>query len=100
METREAYHQKYEAQLKEWSAKVDVLKAQADKATAQAKIDMAPRISAFQDKLTHARTKLSSIAAATDDKWDDIKKDADDAWHDLKSSVEGAFAALHSHKKD
>ena len=44
METRELYKQKYEAQLREWGAKIDVLKAEIDKRKAEAKIDAQPQL--------------------------------------------------------
>lgn len=38
MATKEAYQKKLEAQLKEWDAKLDLLSAKAQKATADARI--------------------------------------------------------------
>ena len=99
METRELYKQKYEAQLREWSAKIDVLKAQADKQTAEAKLDAKPTLDALNEKLAAAKAKLNEIAEATDDKWDDVMKGADQAWNDFKASVEGAYDALKLNKK-
>ena len=68
METRELYRQKYEAQLHEWSAKIDVLKAQADKATAEAKLDAKPRLDALHAKLEAAKATPfgTTIAHGTD----------------------------------
>jgi hypothetical protein len=40
METKQAYQEKYEAQLREWSAKVDQLRARSDRAKAEAKINL------------------------------------------------------------
>jgi uncharacterized coiled-coil DUF342 family protein len=99
METRELYKQKYEAQLHEWSAKIEVLKAQADKRTAEAKIDAKPHLDALNDKLAAAKAKLHEIAEATDDKMDEVMKDADHVWNDFKAAVEGAYDALKPEKK-
>jgi uncharacterized coiled-coil DUF342 family protein len=96
METRELYKQKVEAQMNEWSAKLDVLKAQADKLTVQAKLDMQPSIDAVHSKFEAAKAKLDSIGAASDDKWDEVAKDVDHAWNDFKAAVEGTFDALKS----
>ncbi len=102
METREAYKDKYEAQLKVWGAKVDVIKAQAEMVKAQAKIDLAPQVNTVHEKYEAAKAKLAHIAAATDDKWNDLKSDADKVWQDFEASVQGAFAALkpHAAKRD
>jgi hypothetical protein len=99
METRELYEQKYEAQLHEWSAKIEVLKAQTDKLTAEAKINAKPHLDTLHGKLEAAKAKLHEIAEATDDKWDDVKKGADHVWNDVKAAVEGAYDALKPEKK-
>lgn len=99
METRELYQQKYEAQIREWNAKLEVLKAQADKLTAQAKIDAKPHIDAVNEKLTLASAKLHEIAEVTDDKWDEVKKSADHVWTEVRAAVEGGYGALKPHRQ-
>ena len=100
METRELYKQKYQAQMNEWSAKLDVMKAQADKLTAQAKLDVKRHVDAVQTKFDAAKAKLNDIAGATDDKWDGVVKEVDGTWHDLKAAAAGAFAAMKTHNKE
>lgn len=97
--TRELYKQKYEAQLEEWGAKIDELKAHADKLTAQAKLDLKPHTEAVHAKLEAAKAKLRHLSEATDDSWEGVKKDAEVVWHDARSAVEGAFDALTGHQK-
>jgi hypothetical protein len=58
MNKRELYKQKASAQLDEWSASLDVLKARAEKLTAQAKIDMQPRLDAVHEKFAAAKRVL------------------------------------------
>lgn len=99
METRELYKQKYEAQIHEWGARVVAFKAHTDKLTAEAKIDMKPRIDAVHSKFAAAEAKLGEIADATDDKWDDVMKSADHAWSEAKAAVEGAYDAIKPAKK-
>jgi hypothetical protein len=99
METRELYKQKYEAQLHEWSAKLEGLSAHADKLTAQAKLDAKPHLDAVHAKLDAAKAKLHDVADATDDKWDDAKKGAEHAWSDLKASIEAAYDVLKADVK-
>lgn len=99
MDTRDLYKQKYEAQLREWSAKIAVLEAQADKATAEAKLQAKPHLDAVREKLAAVNAKLHEIAGATDDKWDDVKTGAEHVWSDLKQAVEGGYDALTSDKK-
>jgi predicted nucleic acid-binding Zn-ribbon protein len=94
METRELYKQKYEAQIHEWSAKIEALQAHADKLTAEAKIDAKPHLDTLHSKLEAAKAKLEEIAQATDDKWDDVRKAADHAWEDFKASIAGAYDVI------
>ena len=100
METRELYKQKYEAQLHEWSAKIEALGAHADKLTAEAKLEAKPHLDSLHAKIEAAKAKLHEIAEATDDKWDDVMKSADHAWSDVKASVEGAYDALKKPRKE
>lgn len=94
MENRELYRQKFEAQFREWSAKIEALRAHNDKLTAQAQIDAKPHFEALHSKLTAANTRLHEIADTTEDKWDDVKRETDLFWREVKGAVEGAYDAL------
>jgi hypothetical protein len=98
METRELYKQKYEAQLKEWGAKVETIHARAQKMAAQSQIDLKPHLEHARVMFDAARSKVGHMAKATDDAWDGVRHDADTAWQELRSSVKGAFAALRTHR--
>jgi len=80
MDKRKAYEEKFEAQLKEWSAEIALLKAKADKATAEAKIEYYKVIEAFQRKQETAMMKLQELRGAGDDGWEDLKIGAEKAW--------------------
>lgn len=94
METRELYKQKAEAQIKEWSAKLDGLKAQAEKLTAQAKLSIQPHIEAAQAKFVAAQQALDKAEASTDEKWDEVTKNIESTWNDFKGALEGTFDAI------
>ena len=100
METSELYKQKYEAQIHEWSAKLEGLIAHTDKLTAQAKLDARPLLDALHLKIEAAKAKLHEIAESTDDKWEEVKTSAEHAWHEVKGAVEGAYDAIMPDKKD
>lgn len=99
MESREDYRQKYEAQVKAWGAKVDALKARTDKAEAQAKIALAPHVVGVEEKLDAAKDKLDHIGTATDERWNDFRKDADKIWRDFEESVWSAFAVMKAQRR-
>ncbi len=94
METREIYKQKYQAQIHEWAAKLDVVKARAEKMSAQSKLDAKPRLDAMHEKLEAAKAKMHDIGAASDEKWEEVKTSIDHAWTDTKGAVEGAYDAV------
>jgi hypothetical protein len=89
---RKAYEEKYDAQLKEWSAKIALLNAKADKATAEAKIEYCKTLEALQGKHDAARTKLRELRAAGDDAWEDLKTGAENVWTEVKTSFNSAVS--------
>ena len=95
METRELYKQKYEAQMHEWSAKLDLMRARSEKLSAQAKLDAKPRIDAAHAKLEHARHKLAAVGTTAEANWSEIGAQLDLAWDDVKAAFEGAYDAVH-----
>ena len=87
---RKAYEEKFDAQLKEWSAEIALLKAKADKARAEAKIEYYKTIETLQGKQNVARTKLQELRAAGDDAWEDLKTGAENVWTEVKTAFQGA----------
>jgi hypothetical protein len=98
METRDLYKQKYEAQVHEWTAKLDLMKAQSEKLTAQAKLDVKPHLDAVHAKYDAAKVRLEKLASTSDDKWSDVVAELDHGWTELKAAAEGAYDALKRHK--
>ena len=87
---RKAFEEKFDAQLKGWSLELAMLKAKADKAKAEAKIDCYKTIETLQGKHDSARTKLRELRAAGDDAWEDLKTGAERAWTEVKASFSSA----------
>jgi hypothetical protein len=94
---RDLYKQKYDAQLTEFEAKISGFKASAEKATAQAKLDMKPTFDAINEKFEHAKAHAKEMQAMAEDKLDEGEKVAEKAWSDLKAAVEGGLDALKKH---
>lgn len=94
MQAREHYRKDYEAQIHEWSAKVDDLKTRVASLETQARIDMQGRVDGVNVRLSVANAKLHDVATAPADKWDEVRSGADQAWRDLKAAVESAHSAL------
>ncbi len=91
---REAYQEKMEAQLREWAAKLEVLKAKAGTAGADLKIEYIRQVEMAQGRLDVARRELDELKGGSDEAWDDLRMGMDKAWRELKGAVESAFQEL------
>ena len=87
---RKAFEEKFEAQLKEWSAEIALLKAKADKAKAEVKIEYYKTLETLQGKQDVARTKLKELRNAGDDAWEDVKAGAENVWTEIKAVFQNA----------
>ena len=87
---RKAYEEKFDAQLKEWSAQIALFRAKADKAKAEAKIEYYKTIETLQGKHDSARTKLQELRASGDSAWEDLKTGSENVWTEVKTSFKNA----------
>ena len=87
---RKAYEEKIDAQLEEWNAQIALLKARADKARAEAKIEYNKTIEALQRRQDEARAKLHELKTAGDEAWEDLKTGAEKAWAEVKTAFHDA----------
>jgi hypothetical protein len=92
MNDRELYRQKYQAQLDEWKAEVAKLRARAAGAKADAQIEMNKHVKELDQRMHEAGAKLAELAAASEEGWDSVRKNAEKTWDALKAGV-GAAAA-------
>ena len=88
MGLKEAYQEKIEAQLQDWNARINELKAKAANAKADAKIDMYNRIDILRAKLEAAQAKLQELKQRGAEKWDEIRLALDKDMDYLKSTWE------------
>ena len=92
MNEKELYQQKKQAQLDEWKAEVDKLKAKASGASADAQLEHNREIEALEGKIEHGKTKVAELAKASDDAWESIKDGVESAWDSMKSAFSDAAA--------
>jgi DNA polymerase III delta prime subunit len=85
---RKVYEEKFDAQLKEWSAEIALLNAKADKAKAEAKNEYYKMIEALQGKQDKARIKLQELRTAGDDAWEDIRTGAENVWSEVNTAFQ------------
>jgi hypothetical protein len=90
MELHKEYKEKMSAQLKEWSAQVNLLEAKMDNFTADMKIKRAEEIQALRAKQHAAADKIKEIGKASGEAWDQVRITADKMWDDLKTGLTDA----------
>lgn len=87
---RKAYEDKLYAQLAEWNAQTTLLKARADKAKAEAKIEYYKTIEALQHRQEVAKTKLQELKLAGDEAWEEVKAGVEKTWEEVKTTFHSA----------
>jgi uncharacterized coiled-coil DUF342 family protein len=89
---KERYKQTYQAQLDEWSKEIARLRARADAARADARVEMHKKVDALDKNLQEAITTFAQLAQASDEAWGSVRKGAESAWASMKSSLNEAAA--------
>lgn len=87
---RKAYEEKLDAQMKEWKAQITLLKAKAENAKADAKIDYYKNIDALEHKQNNANVKLQELKTAGDEAWEAVKTGAEKVWDEVKIAYHDA----------
>ena len=90
MNMKESYQQKLQAQLDQWNADIDKLKAKADKVDADIKLEYYEQIEDLRVKQQAARDSLANLMSASDDAWEDLKAGVESAWFTLGEAIERA----------
>ena len=85
---KKAYADKFDAQLKSLAADLDKLKAKAQGASADLRIQINKQIEDFQAKQQAAQSMFEEYKAAGADRVEAIKGGLEKAWNDLKRSME------------
>jgi hypothetical protein len=78
--TRDAYQSKMKAQLEEWSAKLDVLKARLAGAEAQSRLDLHHVADELYRLHDAGKQQLATLAATSAEAWKDARGGLEDGW--------------------
>ena len=92
METKEAYRQKVDAQMKEWNAQIALLAAKLENAGADVKVKYAQELDAIRAKQRVAAAKVKELDAASGEAWESVKATSDKVWEDLKAGIGQAMS--------
>jgi len=90
MSLKDAYREKIEAQIEEQRARIELLKAKAKRAAADAKIMVYEEIGDADAKLAALKEKLRELGNASGDAWQEMKGGVEQAWADLAESCQRA----------
>ena len=90
MGIKDAYKQKMAAQLKEWSAQIDLLEAKLENAGAGMNIKRAELLNELRAKQRAASEKMKELEKASEEAWEHAKETADKIWDDLKAALADA----------
>ena len=95
MGLKEAYQEKIEAQIKEWSAKLAEMKARADKAGADAKVHLHQQIDLMKARKEAAEEKLDEIKSAGAESWETLKGGMEKTLDEVKKTWEEVKSKFH-----
>lgn len=91
MSAKEAYVEKVQAQLDQWNADLKKLKAKADEAEADAKIQIQNEIEKVEAKQAETREQLQKLRSASDDAFEDMKAGFESAWGSMSKAMTDAM---------
>ena len=90
MSDKTAYTRKLEAEIEEWNAEIDLLRAKAKSASADAQLDYEQQIEDLKSKRDEMEGKLQELNDASAGAWEDVKRGVDRAWKDMSAAVDAA----------
>ncbi len=80
MSMKEEYEKKMQAQLDEWVAEMEKLKAKAEQAEADARISYNEQIEKLKQHQQEAQEQLDQFRKASEDAWEDMRTGMETAW--------------------
>ncbi len=90
MEIQNAYKQKMAAQMKEWSAQINLLEAKLDNVSAEMRVRRAEELHELRAKQHAAAEKMKELGKSTGEAWEQVKVAADKMWDDFKTGLTDA----------
>ena len=94
MQNQELYQQKAQAQLDEWRADLDKLKAKVSGDSADRQLDINRNLKVLERKIEEGREKLSDISQIGEDSWESASANVRSAWDSVKFEANDLIAKL------
>jgi hypothetical protein len=94
MEVQDAYRKKMGAQLREWSAQINLLEARLDNLGGDLRVKGAGELHELRTRQRAAGEKMKELGKSTGEAWDEAKGTADKMWDDFKTGLTDAQSRL------
>ena len=91
MADKETYEKKLKAQLDEWQANIDKMRAQAEHAGADAQLKYQEQLKELRSQRDEMETKLKELQGSQSAAWNDVKAGANTAWDDMTKAMQDAW---------
>jgi hypothetical protein len=88
MDKMEAYRVKFEAQLKEWKAKIEMLENKAAEASGETRTELMRVIGDLRQKKDLVKEKLTELQKESSAAWDMMKDGLEKAASEFKSALD------------
>jgi len=75
------------AQLKEWSAQMNLLEARLDNVSADLRVKRAEQLHELRARHRAAADKMKELGKSTGEAWEQAKETADKMWDDFKDGL-------------
>lgn len=92
MSLKDAYRERFEAQLAEQKARLELLKAKARRMAADGKIMAYEEIADAEEKLSAMKARLNALGGAGEGAWQEMKAGVEKAWSDVGDACKKAAA--------
>ena len=87
MEVQNAYRKKMAAQLKEWTAQINLLEARLDKLGGDMRVKGAEQLHELRARHRVAAEKMKELGKSTGEAWEQSKETADKMFDDFKAGL-------------
>ncbi len=91
-ESRDAYIQKMQTKLKEWSSEIDKLKARADASETKIRTEYSRQVEELRARREDIRKRMEEMRDAGEESWQELRTGTEKAWNEMKTSLEKAVA--------
>ncbi len=90
MTDKQAWEDKLRARMDAWNAEIDRLRAMADEAGADARIEYQRQIDKLHQQQAQVQQQLDAYSKAGEAAWSDVRKGLEEAWEAMEAAMESA----------